>query len=54
MTPFHDFDLNLDTFIDDLNALIAHNRRTIAELLALPVKTYANFVRPFDFMDEEL
>ncbi|MFZ5375651.1 MAG: M3 family metallopeptidase, partial [Campylobacterota bacterium] len=54
MTPFNDFKLNLDTFIDDLNALIAQNRRTVEELLDVPVKTYANFVRPFDFMEEEL
>lgn len=54
MRPFTDFKLNLETFIDDLNALIENDRRLIGELLAIPDKKYANFVRPFDFMEEEM
>ncbi len=54
MNPFADFTLNLDTFIDDLNALIDRSRRRVDELLTIRDKTYANFVRPFDFMEEEL
>jgi oligopeptidase A len=54
MKPFVDFTLNLETFSDDLNALIQQNHTTIADLLALPHKTYANFIRPFDFMEEDL
>lgn len=54
MTPFSDFNLNLETFIDELNRLIEANHRFIDELLAVPHKTYANFVRPFDFMEEEM
>ncbi|MDP3465361.1 MAG: M3 family metallopeptidase [Sulfuricurvum sp.] len=54
MQPFADFKLNLETFIPDLNALIEINHKTIADLLAIPDKTYANFVRPFDFMEEEM
>lgn len=54
MKPFIDFSLNLDTFIDDLNALIQSNRDTIENLLAIPAKTYDNFVRPFDFLEEDL
>lgn len=54
MRPFADFKLNLETFISELNALIEINHKTIADLLAVPNKTYANFVRPFDFMEEDL
>jgi len=54
MHPFADFKLNLETFISELNTLIEINHKTIADLLAVPNKTYANFVRPFDFMEEDL
>ncbi len=54
MNPFADFKLNLETFIADLNTLIEINHKTIADLLAIPDKTYANFVRPFDLMEEDL
>jgi len=54
MQPFADFKLNLETFISELNALIEINHKTIADLLAVANKTYANFVRPFDFMEEDL
>lgn len=54
MQPFADFKLNLDTFIADLDALIENNHRIIDTLLAIPHKTYADFVRPFDFMEEEM
>ncbi|MFA6628457.1 MAG: M3 family metallopeptidase [Sulfuricurvum sp.] len=54
MHPFTDFTLNLETFIDDLNRLIADYHQTIDTLLAIEGKTYNNFVRPFDFMEEEM
>lgn len=54
MQPFADFNLNLETFISDLNTLIEINHKTIADLLAIPDKTYVNFVRPFDLMEEDL
>ncbi len=54
MHPFADFKLNLETFISELNTLIEINHKTITDLLAVPDKTYANFVRPFDFMEEDL
>lgn len=54
MHPFADFKLNVETFISDLNILIEINRKTISTLLAIPEKTYANFVRPFDLMEEAL
>lgn len=54
MQPFADFKLDLETFIPDLNALIEINHKTIADLLAIPDKTYSNFVRPFDLMEEDI
>ena len=54
MNPFADFTLNLETFITDLKALIQNNHKTIEILLAIPHKTYVNFIRPFDFMEEEM
>ncbi|MGA9046267.1 M3 family metallopeptidase [Sulfuricurvum sp.] len=54
MHPFAEFKLDLETFIPDLNALIEINHKTIADLLAITDKTYANFVRPFDLMEEDL
>ncbi|OHD78038.1 MAG: peptidase M3 [Sulfuricurvum sp. GWF2_44_89] len=54
MNPFADFKLNLETFITDLTTLIEINHKTIAGLLAITNKTYANFVRPFDLMEEDL
>jgi len=54
MQTFNDFSLNLETFSDDLNTLIEKNHKTIAALLDIRDKTYANFIRPFDFMEEEM
>ncbi len=54
MKPFADFTLNLETFIPDLTTLIDNNHKTIETLLAITHKTYANFIRPFDFMEEEM
>lgn len=54
MNPFADFTLNLETFITDLEALVKSNHKTIEALLAIADKTYANFIRPFDFMEEEM
>jgi oligopeptidase A len=54
MNQFTDFTLNLETFITDLEALIKNNHKMIETLLAIADKTYANFVRPFDFMEEEM
>jgi len=54
MQPFSEFKLNLETFIPDLTTLIEINHKTIENLLAIADKTYANFVRPFDLMEEDL
>ena len=51
---FASFNVNLDTFIQTLSSLIEKNHRFIDELLTIESKTYLNFVRPFDMMEEEL
>ena len=52
--PFLPFEVNLDTFIDDLKQLLDAGRARNGELLAIENKTYANFVRPFEMFGEEL
>ena len=51
---FLDFDVNLDTFIDDLSSIIDQNNNKINELLNIEEKTFTNFVKPFEMMDEKL
>ena len=51
---FLDFDINLDTFIDDLSSIIDQNNNKINELLNIEEKTFTNFVKPFEMMDEKL
>jgi len=51
---FLEFDVNLETAIDELSALLEKNRAEIKNLLALENKTYANFVKPFEMIDERL
>ena len=51
---FLEFKLDLDTFLDDLNTIIATNNKTVESLLQIENKSYANFVKPFTLMDERL
>jgi len=51
---FLDFDVNLDTAIDELNTLLEKSKKEINTLLDIPNKTYANFVKPFEMIDERL
>jgi len=53
-SPFLTFQLNLDTFIDKLTAQLDANRETLKSLLAIGHKNYANFIKPFEMMDERL
>jgi oligopeptidase A len=52
--PFLPFEVNLDTFIDDLKRLLDAGRAQNADLLAVENKTYANFVRPFEMLGESI
>ncbi len=53
-TPFIEFDINLETFIGTLQEKLEKNRQTIKMLLAIEEKTYANFIKPFELLDEYL
>jgi oligopeptidase A len=52
--PFISFNINLENFTDELSALLDAHRKKIDELLAVEHKTYANFVKPFEMLDERL
>ncbi len=51
---FLDFDVNLDTAIDELTKLLEKSKKEIDDLLRIEKKTYANFVKPFEMIDERL
>ncbi|QOP44057.1 M3 family metallopeptidase [Sulfurimonas sediminis] len=54
MTKFLQFDCDLDTFIEELKKHLNKNNKKIETLLAQKEKTYANFVKPLEMMDEYL
>jgi len=54
MSPFLPFKCNLETFIQDLQNLIQHNNQGIKTLLDKKNKTYTNFVKPLEIMEEKL
>lgn len=51
---FLDFDVNLDTSISELSALLEKSKKEINNLLLLENKTYHNFVKPFEMIDERV
>jgi len=53
-TPFIPFEVNLETFIDDLKQLLDDGRAQNAALMAIEQKTYANFVKPFEMLGERI
>ncbi len=54
MSKFIKFKVNLESFIDDLNNIISKDKTKIQELLKQDTKTYKNFVKPMQMMDENL
>ncbi|MFT7859353.1 MAG: M3 family metallopeptidase [Sulfurimonas sp.] len=54
MSKFLSFTCNLDTFIDDLQVRLKSNNEKITTLLEQEEKTYKNFVKPLQMMEEEL
>ncbi|MDA7817412.1 M3 family metallopeptidase [Sulfurimonas sp.] len=54
MSEFLEFKIDLENFIDDLNTRLDNNNKQIKELLHVESKTYANFVKPMQEMDENL
>jgi len=51
---FLDFDVNLDTAINELSTLLEKSKKEINNLLDIDNKTYDNFVKPFEMIDERL
>ena len=51
---FLDFNVNLDSAISELSALLENSKKEIDALLRIENKTYANFVKPFEMIDERL
>ena len=54
MSHFLPFACNLDTFIDDLKNIIERNEAQVEALLEQKEKTYDNFVKPLEEMEESL
>ncbi len=54
MSQFREFSCNLETFIDELKAKITENEKRIEKLLELEQKSFENFVKPIEEMEEEL
>ena len=54
MSKFLEFKVDLDDFVSDLNKKLQENNKRVEELLKTPKKTYANFVKPLQMMDEYL
>lgn len=54
MSKFLEFKCDLESFIDDLNERLESNAQQVKELLKQDKKTYANFVKPMQIMDERL
>ena len=53
-SPFLPFEIELESFVDSLKKRLETNRELIRELLEIDEKHYANFVKPFEMMDERL
>lgn len=54
MSKFLEFKVDLDTFIEELNKRVQKNNKKVDELLKIEDKTYSNFVKPLEMMEEHL
>jgi oligopeptidase A len=54
MSQFIPFSVNLENFIEELNALLESNNQAVTNLLTQKEKTYKNFVRPLAMLEEKL
>ncbi|WP_428739622.1 M3 family metallopeptidase [Sulfurimonas sp.] len=54
MSNFLTFSCDLDNFIKDLKAQLTNNNEKIESLLHLKDKTYKNFLKPLQMMEEDL
>ena len=54
MSKFLQFRCDLDNFIDELKYKIENNNKKVKKLLTQKEPNYANFVKPFEMMEEDL
>ncbi|MCW8894822.1 MAG: M3 family metallopeptidase [Sulfurimonas sp.] len=54
MSKFLEFKVDLDNFIKELKKRVENNNKKIDELLQKKDKTFSNFVKPLEMMDERL
>jgi len=54
MDKFLKFEVDLDNFIENLNKKLEDNNKQIEKLLKIENKTYTNFVKPLEMMEERL
>ena len=54
MSKFLEFKCELESFIEDLNNLLDFNNKKVQTLLAIKDKTYTNFVKPMQMIEEKL
>ena len=54
MSNFLEFKVDLENFINELNTRLKSNNEKIDELLKTENKTYANFVKPLQMLEERL
>ncbi len=54
MAEFLHFEVDLENFIEDLRQRVAKNEEEIRRLLAMEPKTYENFIKPLEDMEEDL
>ncbi len=54
MSEFLEFKVDLENFIDELNKKIQDNNKRVDELLKIKNKTFVNFVKPMQMMEEYL
>ena len=54
MSEFLKFECNLENFIEELNKKLESNNKQVLELLQIKEKSYKNFVKPLQMMDERL
>jgi oligopeptidase A len=54
MSKFLKFKVELDSFIKELNKRLKKNNKKVSKLLKIKDKTFANFVKPLEMMDEHL
>ncbi|MCK4875833.1 MAG: M3 family peptidase, partial [Sulfurimonas sp.] len=54
MSKFLEFRVDLDSFIQELNKRVENNNKKIKELLKTENKSFSNFVKPLQMMEEYL